>query len=158
LSALQTLRNDALTIELGSDTTVGQLAAIRSAFDTLSSDGLSPNSRSALRSFENSLVKANASATDLSSDSSLLSQFKSLYTSDPTKQQSTDLTTAYNALAAAVTSSNITSSDITTISTDWATLLAAAVSSSTATYPYFALVTGQASVYLGGPGGDGGYA
>jgi hypothetical protein len=34
----------------------------------------------------------------------LLAQFESLYTSSPTSQETTDLTTAYNALAAAVTS------------------------------------------------------
>ena len=69
----------------------------------------------------------------------------SIYTSSPTTQQTTDLTTAYNALAAAVTSSSITSADITAINTDWAAVLAALPSTRTApaTFPYFTLVTGQ---------------
>ena len=67
-----------------------------------------------------------------------------MYTTTPTltTQQTTDLTAAYNALAAAVTSSNITSANITTIDTDFAAVLAAESSTSTATYPYFNLVTG----------------
>ena len=93
-----------------------------------------------------------ASGTTLTGDATLLSQFEALYTSSPTTQETTDLTTAYDALAAAVTSSNITSADITTIDTDWAAVLAAEGSTSTATYPYFTLVTGQPG---GGPGGMG---
>jgi hypothetical protein len=152
-TALQTLRKDVLTIELASSTTVGQLAAIRSAFQTLSSDGLSPSSRSALTSFENSLVTAFAAGTTLTGNATLLSQFEALYTSSPTAQQTTDLTTAYNALAAAVTSSNITSANITTINTDWAAVLAAEGNTSTATFPYFSLVTGQGTgAGLGGCG------
>ncbi len=149
-AALATLQSDVLTIEQGSSTTVGELAAIRSAFDTLASDGLTPSSQSALQSFENSLVTAFASGTTLAGDSTLLSQFEALYTSSPTTQETTDLTTAYNALAAAVTSSNITSADITTINTDWAAVQTAEGSSSTATYPYFNLVAGQQD--FGGPG------
>ena len=80
-------------------------------------------------------MTAYASGTTLAGDSTLLSQFEALYTSSPTTQETTDLTTAYNALAAAVTSSNITSADITTINTDWAAVLSAEGSSSTATYP-----------------------
>jgi hypothetical protein len=53
-----------------------------------------------------------------------------------------------------VTSSNITSADITAINTDWAAVLAAEGSSSTSTYPYFNLVTGQ--VGLRGEHGGGG--
>jgi hypothetical protein len=64
------------------------------------------------------------------------------------------LTTAYNALAAAITSSNITSSDLSTIDTDYAAVLAAESSTSTATFPYFTLVTGQ---QRGGPGGGPGF-
>ena len=75
----------------------------------------------------------------------VLAQFEALYTSSPTTQQTTDLTTAYNALAAAVTSSNITSADLTTIDTDYAAVLAAEGSTSTASFPYFSLVTGSAS-------------
>jgi hypothetical protein len=152
-TALTTLHNDILTIEQSSGTTVGELAAIRAAFNTLASDGLSPSSESALRSFEDSLVTAFASGTTLANDSTLLSQFEALYTSSPTAQQTADLTTAYNAMAAAVTSSGITSANITTINNDWSAVLSAAGSSSTATYPYFNLVTGQ-----GGFGGhDGGF-
>jgi hypothetical protein len=139
-----------LKIEQSSGTTVAELAAIRSAFDTLNSDGLTPSSQSALDSFENSLVTAYASGTTLAGDSTLLSQFEALYTSSPTTQETTDLTTAYNALAAAVTSSNITSADITTINSDWSAVQSAEGSSSTATYPYFNLVVGQDD--FGGPG------
>ena len=96
-----------------------------------------------------------ASGTTLDGDATLLSQFEALYTSSPTTQETTDLTTAYNALAAAVTSSNITSADITLINTDWSAVLAAQGSSSTATFPYFQLVTGQA-LRGPGPGGGGG--
>jgi hypothetical protein len=91
----------------------------------------------------------------LTGNATLLSQFEALYTSSPTTQETTDLTTAYNALAAAVTSSNITSADITLINTDWSAVLAAQGSTSTATFPYFQLVTGQA-LRGPGPGGDGG--
>ncbi len=153
-SALQTLHNDIQTIELASDTTVGELTAIRVAFQALSNDGLSPSSQSALRSFENSLVTAYASGTTLAGDATLLSQFEGLYTSSPTTQETTDLTNAYNALAAAVTSSNITSADLTTINADWAAVLAAEGSTSTATYPYFDLLTAQ--VGQGGGYGGGG--
>jgi hypothetical protein len=103
-----------------------------------------PTSRSALRSFEDSLVTANASSTTLAGNSTLLRQFEALYTTSPTTQQTADLTTAYNALAAAVKSAGITSQDITTINTDFAAVLAAAnQSSSTATFPYFSLVAGH---------------
>jgi hypothetical protein len=149
-SALATLQSDVLTIEQGSGTTIGELAAIRAALNTLSSDGLTPSSESALESFENSLVTAYASGTTLAGDSTLLSQFEALYTSSPTDQQTTDLTAAYNALAAAVTSSNITSANITTIDNDWSAVLTAEGSSSTASYPYFNLVVGQDD--FGGPG------
>ncbi len=156
-AALATLKSDVQTIELASDTTVGQLAAIATAFETLKTDGLTPTSQSALRSFENSLVTDYASGTTLTGNSTLLSQFEALYTSSPTTQETTDLTTAYNALAAAVTSSNITSADITTINTDWSAVLAAQGSTSTATFPYFQLVTGQLGPQhgpgFGGPGG-----
>ena len=151
-SALAMLKSDILKIESSSDTTIGQLAAIATAFQTLSTDGLPVSSASALKTFENTLVTDFASGTTLAGDTTLLSQFESLYTSSPTTQETTDLTTAYNALAAAVTSSNITSADITTINTDWAAVLAAEGSTSTATFPYFTLVTGQA---LHGPGGGG---
>ncbi len=78
-TALQTLQNDVLAIEQNSGTTVAEIAAIRTAFDTLSSDGLTPSSQSALQSFENSLVTAYASGATLAGDSSLLSQFEALY-------------------------------------------------------------------------------
>jgi hypothetical protein len=155
-AALTTLHSDVQTIELASGTTIGELTAIKAAFETLKSDGLTPSSQSALQSFENSLVTANASGTTLAGDSALLSQFEALYTSSPTTQETTDLTTAYNALAAAVVSANITSSDITTIDTDWSAVLAAQGSSSTATYPYFQLVTGQTGPHGGGMEGGGG--
>jgi hypothetical protein len=136
--------------------TVAQLAEIASAFQTLKNDGLSPSSQSALNSFENSLVTDFASGTTLVGNSTLLSEFEALYTSSPTTQETTDLTTAYDALAAAVTSSNITSADITTINDDWSALLSAEGSTSTATFPYFDLVTGQA-IYQGyGPSGNSG--
>jgi hypothetical protein len=48
-----------------------------------------------------------------------------------------------NALAAAVTSANITSTNIRKINTDWTAVLAAEGSTRTATCPYFTLVTGQ---------------
>ena len=63
-TAIQTLRKDVQTIELASGTTVGQLTAIRVAFQTLASDGLIPSSHSALSSFENSLVTANTLGDD----------------------------------------------------------------------------------------------
>jgi hypothetical protein len=157
-SALQTLRTDIETIESASGTTVAQLAAIATAFDTLKSDGLAPSSQSALKSFENTLATDFASGMTLTGNSTLLSEFEALYTSSPTTQETTDLTTAYNALAAAVTSSNITSADITTINTDWAAVLAAEGSTSTNTFPYYELVTGQALFHqnFGGEGYGGG--
>ena len=78
-AALATLRSDVQTIELASSTTVGQLTAIMTAFETLSSDGLTPSSHSALKSFENSLVTAYASGTTLTGNATLLSQFEALY-------------------------------------------------------------------------------
>ncbi len=143
-TARQTLQNDIQTVELASGTTIGQLTAIHAAFETLKSDGLEPSSSSALSSFEDSLVKSYANGTTLTGNATLLAQFEALYTSSPTTQETTDLTTAYNALAAAITSSNITSSDLSTIDTDFAAVLAAESSTSTATFPYFQLVTGQA--------------
>jgi papilin len=154
-TARQTLRNDIQTVELASSTTIGQLAAIRSAFQTLESDGLEASSYSALSSFEDSLVKSFASGTTLTDNATLLAQFETLYTSSPTAQETTDLTTAYNALAAAVTSSNITSADLTTIDADQAAVLAALGSSSTATFPYFTLVAGRAGGGEGGGEGGG---
>jgi hypothetical protein len=151
-SAFQTLRNDVQAIELASSTTVGELTAIRAAFEKLETDGLSPSSESALKSFENTLVTDFASGTTLTGNSTLLSQFEAIYTSSPTTQQTTDLTTAYNALAAAVTSSNITSANITTINTDWAAVLAAGGSTSTETFPYFDLVMGRS--HDGGGAGE----
>jgi hypothetical protein len=148
-TARQTLQNDIQTIELASGTTIGELTAIHAAFKTLASDGLTPSSGSALSSVENSLVQSYANGTTLTGNATLLAQFEALYTSSPTTQETTDLTTAYNALAAAITSSNITSSDLSTIDADYAAVLAAESSTSTATFPYFTLVTG------GGPGGFG---
>ena len=46
-TALQNLRTEVQTIELASATTVGELTAIRVAFQTLASDGLAPSSYSA---------------------------------------------------------------------------------------------------------------
>ncbi len=158
-TARQTLQNDIQTIELASDTTIGELTAIHAAFQTLSSDGLSPSSNSALSSFENSLVESYASGTTLTGNATLLAEFEALYTTSTgslSTQETTDLTTAYNALAAAITSSNITSSDLSTIDTDYAAVLAAESSTSTATFPYFTLVTGQAGRPPGGPGFGGG--
>ena len=143
MSALTTLHNDVQTIELASTTTVGQLTAINAAFQTLRTDGLTPSSEAALRTFENTLVTDNASGTTLTGNDAILTQFEAIYTSSPTSQETTDLTTAYNALVAAVVSANITSADITTINTDWSAVLAAQGSTSSATYPYFQLVTGQ---------------
>src|SRR5208337_4273805 len=149
-AALSALRGEVQTIELASSTTIGELTAIDAAFKTLDSDGLKPSSQSALSSFEDSLVTAFASGTTLTGNATLLSQFEALYTSSPTTQQTTDLTTAYNALAAAVTDAGISSDNITAISTDWKAVLAAQNSTSTATFPYFTLVTGQ---HMGfGPG------
>jgi len=153
---VQQLHSDILTIEAASGVTVGQLAGVASAFQTLKSDGLSPSSKSAVKSFENTLVTNFASGTTLTGDATLLGQFEVLYTSSPTTQETTDLTTAYNALAAAVASSNITSSNITTINNDWSALLSAKGSTSTDTFPYFDLVTGQAIHENFGPRGDGG--
>jgi hypothetical protein len=151
-TALQTLKKDVQTSELASGTTVGELTAIRVAFQTLASDGLAPSSYSKLQSFENSLVTTNASSPgSLTGNATLLAQFEALYTSSPTAQQTTDLTTAYNALTAAVTSAKITSSDITTINTDWAAVLAASNRTITATYPYFSLVTAQGAGVCIGP-------
>ncbi len=142
-TAIQTLRNDVQTIELASGTTVGQLTAIRVAFQKLASDGLKPSSYSALQSFENSLVTAYASTTTPTPTSlPTLAQFVALYPTS-TSTQTPDLTAAYNALVAAVTSSNITSANITAINTDWAAVLAASNRTSPATFPYFLLVTGQ---------------
>jgi hypothetical protein len=151
-TALQTLKKDVQTIELASGTTVGELTAIRVAFQALSSDGLAPTSYSALQSFENSLVTTNATTPgSLTNNAALLKQFEALYTSSPTTQQTTDLTTAYNALSAAVTSAGVTHSDITTINTDWSAVLAASNSTSTATFPYFSLVAGQGVGVCDGP-------
>ncbi len=145
-----------LTIEESSGTTIGQLAAITASFQTLKTDGLTPSSAVGAQTFENTLVTDFASGTTLTGNTTLLADFEALYTSSPTTQETTDLTTAYNALAAAVTSSNITSADITTINTDWAAVLAAEGSTSTATYPYFNLVTGQGDGFGGHGFGQGG--
>jgi len=142
-TARQTLQTEIQTIESKSGTTIGELTTIQTTFQTLKADGLTPSSKSALDSFENSLVTSFASGTTLTGNATLLAQFEALYTTTPTTQQSTDLTAAYNALAAAVTSSNITSADLTAIDTDFAAVLAAESSTSTATFPYFTLVTGQ---------------
>ncbi len=57
-----------------------------------------------------------------------------------------------------MTSSKVTSADISTIDTDWSAVLSAEGSSSTETYPYMNLVLGQQD--FGGPpapgGGNGG--
>ena len=154
-AAQQTLHNDIQTIQLASGTTVGELTAIHTAFQTVSSDGLSPTSESAVSTFENSLVKSYASGTTLTNNATLLSQFEALYTTSSgslTTQQTTDLTTAYNSLAAAITSSGITSADLSTIDTDYAAVLAAESSTSTDTFPYFTLVTGQGGRFAGGYG------
>ncbi len=143
-TALQNLAKQVQTIELASGTTVGELTAIRVANQTLATDKLTPSSYSALQSFENSLVTTNATTPgSLTGNSTLQAQFAALYTSTPTTQQTTDLNTAYNALAAAVTSAGITSADITAINTAWSAVLTASNSTSTATFPYFTLATGQ---------------
>jgi hypothetical protein len=154
-TARQQIRSDIQTIELASGTTIGELTAIRAAFQTLSNDGLKPSSASDLSSFEDSLVKAFANGTTLTGNATLLSQFEALYTSSPTDQQTTDLATAYNALAAAITSSNITASDLATIDSDQAALDAAEGDASGDTFPYFTLVTGRAGGVRGYGGMEG---
>lgn len=149
-TARQTLSSDIQTIEAASDTTIGELTTLHTAFQTLKSDGLKPSRQKDLASFENNLVTANASGTTLAGNTTLLNQFIALYSSSPTTQQTTDLTAAYNALASAVTSTNISQANITTISGDWSALLNAEGSSSTASFPYFSLVTGQFRL----PGGE----
>jgi hypothetical protein len=155
-TALQTLQTDVLSIESQSGTTIGQLATLRTDLQTLKSDGLSPTSQSALSSFENSLVTSFASGMTLIGNTTLEGQFAKLYTDNPTTQQATDLANAYDALAQAVTSAGITSADITQINSDWSAVLAAKGSTSTATFPYFSLVTGQAAIGRGGEGFGGG--
>jgi hypothetical protein len=151
-TALQNLKKDVQTIELASGTTVGELTAIRVAFNTLANDGLSLTSYSALQSFEDSLVTTNASSPgSLTNNAALLKQFEALYTSSPTTQQAKDLMTAYNDLAAAVTSAGVTSSDIATVNTDWSAVLAASNSTSTSTFPYFSLLAGQGVGICDGP-------
>jgi hypothetical protein len=148
--ALQTLQADVQAIELCSSTTIGQLAAIREAHRALASDGLAPSGASDLASFADSLVTAHASGTTLAGNASLLSQFVAIYTKAPTAQQKAQLTMTYNALAAAVTSANITSADIASINTDWAGVVAAkGILSTASAFPYFSLVTGG----LAGSGG-----
>ena len=154
-TARQALQKDVQTILGASGTTIGELTTIHTTFQTLRADSLTPSSQSALSSFENGLVKSFASGTTLAGNATLLAQFEALYTSTPTTQQTTDLTAAYNALAAAVTSSNITSANITTIDADYAAVLTAESSTSTATYPYFTLVTGG-NGRVGGEGFGGG--
>src|SRR5262249_19413799 len=78
-TALQTLHKDVQTIELASSTTVGELTAIKAAFQTLKTDGLTPTSRSALQSFEDSLVTTLAKGTTLTGNTTLLGQFGALY-------------------------------------------------------------------------------
>jgi hypothetical protein len=153
-AAQQTLRNEVQAILSASGTTIGELTAIHTAFEALQADGLKPISQSALASFENSLVVASANDKSLT-DGTLLAQFEALYTTTTTTltdQETIDLTTAYKALTAAVTSSNITSANIATIDKDFAAVLAAeGNTSSTATYPYFSLITGG-HIRLGGGG------
>jgi hypothetical protein len=151
-TALQNLSKDVQAIEQASGTTVGELKTINSTFRTLSKDGLTPTSYSALQTFENSLVTTNATTPgSLTVNTKLQAAFAALYTSSPTATQTTALNNAYSALAAAVTSAGITSANITTINTDWAAVLAASNSTSTATYPYFSLVTGQGAFVCNGP-------
>ena len=98
-TAVQTLQSDIQTIQLASGTTVGEQTALGIAFQTLHTDGLTPSSYSALQSFENSLVTTNANSTTpgiLTGNATLLAQFEAIYTSSPTTQQTTDLTSAYN--------------------------------------------------------------
>ena len=167
-AAYKALQSDVQTIQLASGTTVGQLTAIRGAFHTLRSDGVSLTSESALASFENSLVTTNATTPGsltpgTSTGDALQSQFLALYTptatSTPplTTQQTTDLDAAYTALAAAVTSAGITSMNIATINADWTTVLAAQTppGSTSTTYPYFNLVIGAGEGLGGWDGGWG---
>ena len=64
-AAQQTLRTDVQTILSASGTTVGELTAIQTTFQTLKADGLTPTSQSALSTFENSLVTSSATGTTL---------------------------------------------------------------------------------------------
>jgi len=166
-AALKQLQKDTQSIELLSSTTVGQLTAIRVAFHTLNSDGVSLTSESALATFENSLVTTNASAVaagttgTLTNNSGLQTSFQALYTTSTpplSTSQINDLNVAYNALAAAVTSANITTANITTINLDWTTVLAAQTppGSTTSTFPYFNLVVGTGAEPGGCDGGFGG--
>jgi len=150
-AAIQALRTAVRAIEARSGVTVGDLTAITTAFGAVRADGLTPGSRAALTAFEDTLVRENAAGTLTADSATLLTQFEALDTATPTAQQTTDLTTAFNALVTAVAHSNITSADITTITTDYANVLAAEGSTSTATFPLSSLVTGR-----GGRGGFGG--
>ena len=145
-TALQTLRTAVQAVEAKSGVTVGDLTALTTAFQALKTDGLTPGSKSALTTFENHLVSGDAADTTLA-------QFEALYSGAPTTQQATDLTAAYNALVTAVSHSNITTSDITTVNTDYANFLKARGSTSTATYPLISLVTGRGSLGAGLGGG-----
>ncbi len=158
-TAQQTLKTDIQTIEAASGTTVGELTTLHSAFQTLQADGLKPSSASALSTFEDSLVTtyaANPTASTLVGNTTLEAQFVALYSSSPTATQTTALDAAYSVLAAAVTSAGITQANINTINADFTAVLAAASSTSTATFPYFSLVLGESGYPgLGGFEGPG---
>ncbi len=152
-TAETTLNGDVQTFVQSSKTTVGDLGTLASDMQAVVAAGYRPTSESALATFQNSLVTSYTSGTAIATDTTLQTQFNKLFTNASTTASTTVLSNAYAALSKAITDSGITSSTITTISKDWSALLTAAGSTSTTTYPYFNLITGQPGGPEGGFGG-----
>ncbi len=152
-TAATTLNGDVQTFVSSSKTTVGDLNTLASDMQAVFAAGYRPTSESALTTFQNSLVTSYTSGTAIATDTTLQTQFNNLFTNASTTASTTVLSNAYAALSKAITDSGITASTIMTISKDWSALLTAAGNTSTMTYPYFNLITGQAGGPEGGFGG-----
>ena len=143
-TALATLKSDIQTIELASDTTVGQLAAIATAFETLKTDGLTPTSQSALESFENSLVTDFRLGDDLDRQRDAAESIRGAL-HELADDAGNDR--PHDGVQCARGGGDFLEYHVGghhAINTDWSAVLAAEGSTSTATFPYFQLVTGQA--------------
>jgi hypothetical protein len=156
---VQQLRSDIATIQSQSTVTVAQLAALREDFVALANNGLYPDGQ-ALATFENDLLTAVAASRTAGSGgtlsatvtSSLQSELGTAFSSSVSS--STQLGQLYNDMLAIAQDSNITTANITTITSDQAKIaadLSAASSSSTSS-----TTTSTSPVGCDGDGGGGG--
>jgi hypothetical protein len=147
------LQSDIATIQSESTVTFAQLAALREDFIALASSGLYPD-RQALATFENDLLTAVAASRTAGSGGTLSATETGTLQAElgtafgSSVSSSTELSQLYNDMLAMAQDSNVTTANITTITSDQARIQADLSSSSSSS-------TSSTSTSTGCEGGGG---